>query len=246
MGQHPRVVCLHGLGRTPTDWDAVRGALGEFGQVIAPVIPPRSADALDLLDEVITPGSVVIGHSMGAVMAMRLVTRRPRPLRAAVLTGCFFPPARNGRSSTEAILDYGAHRVAFLANSRTQRDQRAGRTAFRPLASLLRQALRPDTLEESGLDRVAGAALIVHARDDHHVPVDFAVAAARRHPNWETRLLNDGGHHAHVSHPTIWTDTVCPWLAHKGPASPPAPKTAWGRQADWPRPKSISPGSWAR
>jgi pimeloyl-ACP methyl ester carboxylesterase len=193
---------------------------------------------------VITPGSVVIGHSMGAVMAMRLLTRRPRPVCAAVLTGCFFPPARNGRSSAEAILDYGAHRVAFLANSRTQRDQRTGPNAIRPLASLLRQVLRTDTVEESGLDRAAGAVLIVHARDDHHVPINFAVAAAHRHPNWETRLLNEGGHHAHISRPTIWTDTVCPWLANKRPAAPPAPEAACGRQPDRPRPKSISPGPW--
>jgi pimeloyl-ACP methyl ester carboxylesterase len=234
---------LHGLGRTPTDWDAVCGALGEFGQVIAPVMPSRSADALDLLDRAITPGSVVIGHSMGAVMAMRLLTRKPRLVRAAVLTGCFFPPARNGRSSAEAILDYGAHRVAFLANSRRRRDQRAGPNAIRPLASLLRQALRTGTLEESGLDRAVGAVLIVHARDDHHVPINFALAAARRHPNWETRLLNGGGHHAHVSRPNLWTDTVCAWLANESPAAPAAPEAAWSRRPDWPRPKSISPGS---
>ena len=228
MGDDPRLVCLHGLGRTPTDWDAVRGSLGEFGQVIAPVVPSRAADALGLLDRVITPGSIVIGHSMGAVTAMRLVTRRPRALRAAVLTGSFFPPSRNGRSSAEAMLDYGAHRAAFLANSRTQRDRRVGRPAIGPLASLVRQAVRAGNPDESGLARAAGSVLVLHACDDHHVPVDFAVAAARRHANWEIRLLAAGGHHAHVSRPTDWADAVCAWLATVQPAATVSPGEGLG------------------
>jgi pimeloyl-ACP methyl ester carboxylesterase len=206
------VVCLHGLGRTPADWDAVREPLRQFGQVVTPVMPGRPEDALKLLDHVITPGCIVIGHSLGAVMAMRLATQRPRPIRAAILTGCFFPPARNGRSTVETALDYAGHRVAFLAGSRAQRDRRAGRDSLRPLASLLRQALRADTVDETGLTRAAESVLVVHARDDHHVPVNFAIAAVHRHPNWELRLLDRGGHHAHVSQPAAWADAARSWL----------------------------------
>jgi pimeloyl-ACP methyl ester carboxylesterase len=213
MDRDHRVVCLHGLGRTAADWDALRGPLGAFGQVITPTIPSRPADALELLDEVVTPGSVVIGHSMGAVLATRLAARSPRSLSAVVLTGCFFPPSRNGRSTTETLFDYGAHRVAYIAGARRDRDRRAGRASVRPLASLLRQALRGDDLDEFALARVTSSVLVIHARDDHHVPVNFAVAGARRHPDWELRLLNDGGHHAHVSRPTTWAEAVCPWLA---------------------------------
>lgn len=65
-----------------------------------------------------------------------------------------------------------------------------------------------DALADSGVP-----VLIVHARDDHHVPVDFAIAAARRHPSWELALLEGGGHHAHASGSPAWSDAVRPWLA---------------------------------
>jgi pimeloyl-ACP methyl ester carboxylesterase len=59
---------------------------------------------------------------------------------------------------------------------------------------------------------VTAPVLVVHARDDHHVPVDFALAAVARHPGWEIRTLDRGGHHAHVTEPGLWSDTITPWL----------------------------------
>ncbi len=205
------IVCLHGLGRTPADWDAVRGGLANFGEVVAPQVPTTSADGLELLDRLLVPGSIVVAHSMGAVLAMRLAATRPRPLRAAVLTGCFFAPARNGRTVAETLRDYGSHRVAFLADSRGQRTQRASRGSLKPLASLLRQAVRSRSLEVA-LDHTTRSVLVIHARNDHHVPVDFAMAAAQRHPTWDLRILAEGGHHAHVSLPDSWSDVVGAWL----------------------------------
>ncbi len=66
--------------------------------------------------------------------------------------------------------------------------------------------------EELG-DPVLSPVLVVHARDDHHVPLDFALAAAARHPAWGVRVLDEGGHHAHVARPKEWLDAVSPWLA---------------------------------
>jgi pimeloyl-ACP methyl ester carboxylesterase len=207
-----RVVCLHGLGRTPSDWDGVRPMLAGFGEVLAPRIPTRAADALNSLDAAITPGSIVIGHSMGGVLAMRLAAARPRPLRAVVLTDCFFVPARNGRSTAATIADYGAHRVAFLRQLRRERAAPAGRGSLMPLLSLIRQALLPTDLE-SALTAVTRSVLVVHAANDHHVPIDFAIAAAHRHPAWDLHTLSDGGHHAHVSRADQWSDAVGQWLS---------------------------------
>jgi pimeloyl-ACP methyl ester carboxylesterase len=89
-----RVVCLHGLGRAPADWDGVRPELARFGDVVTPRIPSSPKRALDVIDAVITPASIVIGHSIGAGLAMRLAQERPVRLRAAILTGGFFAPAR--------------------------------------------------------------------------------------------------------------------------------------------------------
>ena len=63
---------------------------------------------------------------------------------------------------------------------------------------------------------IAAPVLIVHARDDHHVPVDFALAAAARHAGWDIRVLENGGHHAHLRAPGEWLAAVEPWLAGLG------------------------------
>jgi pimeloyl-ACP methyl ester carboxylesterase len=207
-----RVVCLHGLGRGPGDWAAVGTQLRGFGEVIAPAVPSSPAEALRMADEVIAPGDIVIGHSMGGVLAMRLAAARPRPLRAVILTGCFFPPARNGRTLATTVADYGAHRLAFLKASRSERAQRTGRGSIRPLTWLLREAMMPANLDRA-LAAVTASVLVVHARDDHHVPIDYAIAAVRRQPGWELHILQHGGHHAHVSTPSQWVAAVTPWLA---------------------------------
>jgi hypothetical protein len=85
----------------------------------------------------------------------------------------------------------GARRPDFRGSPRCW----PGRAAFDALASA-----------------VAAPVLVVHARDDHHVPVDFALAAVARHPAWQARLLGAGGHHAHVRAPGRWLSAVEPWL----------------------------------
>jgi pimeloyl-ACP methyl ester carboxylesterase len=194
------VVCLHGLGRTPSDWDGVRSGLERFGRVSAPQLPRDPAAALAVASAAVEPGDVVIGHSMGGVLALRLARER-RP-RALILTSCFFPPARNGRSLGATVADYARHRVAFV---RAARRGPSGGSA-RALASLARLAA------QRGRFRVdLDAVLVIHARDDHHVPIDFALAAASRE-DWAVTVLERGGHHPHVDNPERWLEAAIPWL----------------------------------
>jgi pimeloyl-ACP methyl ester carboxylesterase len=194
------VVCLHGLGRTPSDWDGVRPGLERFGRVSAPQLPRDPAAALAVASAALEPGDVVIGHSMGGVLALQLARER-RP-RALILTSCFFPPARNGRGLGATVADYASHRVAFL---RAARRGPSGASA-RALASLARLAAQPERLRAE-LDSV----LVIHARDDHHVPIDFALAAASRE-DWAVTVLDRGGHHPHVDDPERWLAAAVPWL----------------------------------
>jgi pimeloyl-ACP methyl ester carboxylesterase len=205
------VVCLHGLGRGPSDWDGVRAGLGRFGAVRAPALPSRPGEAVAFLAPMIAPGDIVVGHSMGGVVAQLVGARVP--LRALVLTGCFFPPARNGRGLARSLGDYAAHRVAYVraaaAARRTARDRAAG--SMRALVPLVRQALRGRSDDPAPV--IPGTpTLIMHARDDHHVPVDFAQAALAAHPSWSRAILDHGGHHVHVDFPENWLAAVSPWL----------------------------------
>jgi hypothetical protein len=56
--------------------------------------------------------------------------------------------------------------------------------------------------------------LVIHARDDHHVPLDFALAAVARHPDWAITVLDRGGHHAHVTESGLWLEAEVPFPEH--------------------------------
>jgi pimeloyl-ACP methyl ester carboxylesterase len=59
---------------------------------------------------------------------------------------------------------------------------------------------------------VRAPVLVVHGSDDHHVPVDFAVAAAARQPGFTLSVLAGAGHDVHVEQPERWLDVVTSWL----------------------------------
>lgn len=215
-----RLVCLHGLGRGPSDWDAVRKRLEAHGTVATPALPRRAPAALAVAERTVSRGAVVIGHSMGGILALRIARKAPGALAGLVLTGCPFPVARNGRTGLTTALDYAGHRVAFVRTlGATPRVQKPRRGSPAGLAGVARVLARPGRFH-TVFGGIGVPVLVVHAVDDHHVPVDFAVAAAARN-GWEVRLLDAGGHHAHIRAPDSWTAAVEPWLtALAAPRSP--------------------------
>jgi len=117
-----RIVCLHGLGRGPSDWDAVRGRLSAHGTVVTPALPRDPAAALAAAERAAAPGTVLIGHSMGGIVALRIARRERSAVTGVILTGCPFPVARNGRSRRATALDYAGHRVAFVRSPTCEGD----------------------------------------------------------------------------------------------------------------------------
>jgi len=99
------------------------------------------------------------------------------------------------------------------------REMVARRSSVRPsrasalgLGSLARLGLRPEAFHKTAAS-VRAPVLVVHARDDHHVPVDFALSAARRHPAWTVKVIDAGGHNAHVDRPDAWLAATETWLS---------------------------------
>ena len=204
------VVCLHGLGRSPSDWDGVRDGLAPYGSVLTPALPRSIEAGLTVARDATPAGSVIVGHSMGGVLALRLASEGTHDVRGVVLTNCFFPPARNGRSLGSTVRDYGAHRLAFLRARRTSARPEGGGAAL-GLVGLARLAAQPGGF--AALERATAArVLVVHSRDDHYVPVEFALAAVARNPAWEACILDRGGHHAHLDAPEDWHAGVTDWL----------------------------------
>jgi len=207
-----RLVCLHGLGRGPSDWDAVRARLSAHGTVVTPALPRDPAAALAAAQRAVAPGTVLLGHSMGGIAALRIARAAPEAVAGVILTGCPYPVARNGRSRRATAVGYAGHRVAFV-RSLGDRPPADGPRRRSPagLAGVARVLARPGRFDAL-FGGIGLPVLVVHARNDHHVPIDFALAAAARH-DWEIRVLEAGGHHAHLRSPDVWTAAVEPWLA---------------------------------
>jgi esterase len=189
--------------------------LRRIGELTAPDRPRDPAAALAAVEAATPPGAIVIGHSIGGVLALRMQARAPRPLAALVLSDSFFPPARHGRGTIESARDYAAHRVAYLrgvrgrAGAPSPASPRSG--GLGALAGLVRLAVRRREFDAAA-EAVGAPVLVVHARDDHHVPIAFAEAAVERHPGWRLAVLPSGGHHAHVTGPELWLAAVLPFL----------------------------------
>jgi pimeloyl-ACP methyl ester carboxylesterase len=191
-------VCLHRLGGSAAEWAEPARELRAHGR-IATAMPGS--------------GSVVLlGHSFGAVQALTIAAARLERIRAVVLTGCFFPPARGGLTLAATVLDYGRHRVLYV------RDLAARRRAPRPtpmgarrLASLAWLGVRPRAFHRLA-DGVRCPVLVVHGDRDHVVPVGFARAAAAAHPAWTLREMHDGGHFVHRDRAPEWSTIVGGWL----------------------------------
>lgn len=207
------LVCLHGLGRSAADWDGVREALRQLGPVVTPELPRDAAGAHQVAADALPRGAVLVGHSFGALIALRLAAQPERAVRGVVLSSAFFPPARNGRTWGATLADYAGHRIAFVRGRRAPDRVAAGARggATRGLGHLAGTALRTSAFRATA-EAVSAPVLVVHASDDHYVPLDFALAAVSARSGWELALLDRGGHHPHVTRPAAWSAVVDPWL----------------------------------
>lgn len=138
------VVLLHGLGASARYWDRLSDLLASDYEVIAPDLlgfgrspKPRTA-AYDVechlraLVRLVPKGSILIGHSAGAVLAASLSARSPSTVCAAVLVGMpVFPDESTARREVARL---GALARMTVDGSRWARMLCELMCAFRPLA----------------------------------------------------------------------------------------------------------------
>lgn len=228
------LVCVSGLNGAAGEWTGVGPALARYGDVGAVELTLRAASGAhgrggplqagaQALDPVLASPperSVLIGHSMGAVVSMLKAATEPDRLAGLVLTAPFLPVARHGRSTLRTVADYAHHRVRFVAGTRDRRrlERRTvdRRTRATGLLALARYGVRPAAFHAMA-DRVSCPVLLVHGGEDHYVPATFALAAAARHPAWQLDLLTGVGHFPHRDNPAAWLSAVAPWLQRLQP-----------------------------
>jgi pimeloyl-ACP methyl ester carboxylesterase len=248
-GSGPTVALLHGFGGAASNWTVVAPLLAERFHVLVPELPghggssalPGPAETLDpYADRVaaLLPGpAVLVGHSLGGVVALRVASRHPQLVRGLVLAGSAgigssTPASR--RALTFSSLVQPGKRISrwrrFVAREPLLRD-----LAFRFVSVADPRALDPAVAEGfltgSGLytgiraaadalartdprldlERVRSPALVLHGARDGQVPLRDAFEYARR-LRAPLRTIADCGHLLIGERPRPVVDAISSFL----------------------------------
>jgi pimeloyl-ACP methyl ester carboxylesterase len=126
-GSGSTVVLVHGLGGAASNWVELAPLLARTRQVIVPELPghggsspPAAAPNLNpfadrvagVLEQERVTGAIVVGHSFGGSVALRLAMRHPRLVRSLLLAGAA------GISSRRRAAVYGLRLTALMKPGR--------------------------------------------------------------------------------------------------------------------------------
>ena len=248
-GSGPLLVLLHGFGGAASNWALTAPELARHCRVLVPDLPghggssplPAAPHRLDpyadrvaaLFDE----PAILVGHSLGAVVALRLAVRRPELARGLVLAGAA-GIASSTRASERALaliatIKPGKRIVGM--RRRVSRTPFLRRLAFGMVSVADPRALDPfmaeaflagsglhtdvraagDALVRSDprldLERVSCPALVVHGARDVQVPLRDGFEYARR-LQAPLRTIADCGHLLVGERPVAVVDAVLSFL----------------------------------
>lgn len=113
VGTGPAVLLLHGVGLRAEAWGGQIEELAQDHTVIAPDMaghgespmlaePAVLADYVDAVAEAMAGPAVVVGHSMGAMMALDLASRFPNKVRAVAALNAIFRRSSSAKNAVRA------------------------------------------------------------------------------------------------------------------------------------------------
>jgi pimeloyl-ACP methyl ester carboxylesterase len=210
----PRVLALHGWGRTHRDFDAVLAPPGEaplpavaldlpgFGASPPPPEAWGAAAYAEAVGAVLADmGSpvVVLGHSFGGRVALHLAVQRPDVVGALVLTGVplLHPLGRRSRIAPAYRIVRRLHRLGVVSDDRMEAArQRYGSADYKAARGIMRQVhVRSvnETYEEQ-LDAVRCPVHLVWGSDDTAAPLEMVERATARLADGDLAVYPDVGH----------------------------------------------------
>jgi pimeloyl-ACP methyl ester carboxylesterase len=189
----PRVIALHGWGRSGADFvsllaglDAAAIHLPGFG----PTSPPDTAwgtrDYADLVAEAIAPFApvVVVGHSFGGRVAVRLAAHHPELVSGLVITGA---PLVRLSAPTKPKLSYRLakwlNRMSMLSDATMEARRRAAGSADYNAARGIMRDIMVKTVNENYDDDLAAIncpARLVWGENDTSAPAAAGKIASER------------------------------------------------------------------
>jgi pimeloyl-ACP methyl ester carboxylesterase len=212
----PAVVALHGWRRTHADFARSLGPrspggalpvvaldLPGFGASPEPPAPwgsPEYGEVVARVVEGLGAGPVVVvGHSLGGRVAVRLAAKRPELVRGLVLTGAPVAP-RHGpppRPAAAYRVARRLHRLGVLPEALMERARRRhGSADYRAATGVMRQVLVRMVGEsyEADLTRLRGPVELVWGDDDTAAPVEGARRLAEALPGARLTVCPGAGH----------------------------------------------------
>jgi pimeloyl-ACP methyl ester carboxylesterase len=227
-GDEPAVVvALHGWRRTHADFAASLGPSAPGGPLacLAPDLPgfgatpapPEAWGSVEYAAAVahLLEGTgatapveplVVVGHSLGGRVAVRLAAARPELVGALVLTGAPLVP-RGGRRQRPPLAFSAAralHRAGLVGDERMERArQRHGSADYRAAQGVMRQVLVRLVNEdyEDALAALQCPVELVWGDDDADAPVETARALEQSIPHARLTVCPGAGHLLPISAP---------------------------------------------
>jgi pimeloyl-ACP methyl ester carboxylesterase len=203
----PQVIALHGWGRTGADFSKILAGIPSiavhlpgFGPA-AP--PPRAWSTADYADHLALgladyPPQVILGHSFGGRIAVRLAARHPHLVRALVLTGVpltrVTPPKQVALSVRVAKKLHKAGLIpqAWMEAQRHKHGSADYRAAHGVMRDILVKVVAEDYLEDATV--VSQPVLMVWGEWDQPAPVAAATKALDYFPNATLRVVSGASH----------------------------------------------------
>lgn len=189
----PRVVALHGWGRSGADFvqllgglDAVAIHLPGFGPTAVPDSVWGTEDYAELVADAIRPFApvVLVGHSFGGRIAVRLAARYPELVSGLVLTGApLVRIAPTGKPKLSYRLAKWANRVGIISDSAMEaRRRKAGSADYNAAQGVMRDIMVKTVNEnyDEDLARVTAPTWMVWGEHDTAAPTDAGRVASER------------------------------------------------------------------
>ena len=188
----PTFVCVHGLGGSLINWALVAPGLARWGRVLAldlagfGMTPPSERGTSitanwRFLDGFVRtlelPPVVLVGNSMGGMLALIQCAHSPETIRSLILTDAAFPRARSARAQPSPSI---AALFALYATGGVGERFLTGRARLLGADGLVRETLRVAAADPDSMDQRLVAALVEVARtrmDHDHASRAFLGAA---------------------------------------------------------------------
>jgi pimeloyl-ACP methyl ester carboxylesterase len=201
------VVCLHGWGRSATDFNQVCSGLNAasvylpgFGTIDPPATAWAPADYADWLASALdaTGPVILVGHSFGGRVAVRLAAKYPHLVKGLVLTGVPLTKLHQAKGP-----DWRYALLRFLHGFKVVSDQqmeaarrRFGSADYRAASGVMREIL-VKTVAEDYLDDLATLSMpveMVWGEFDKPAPLDVAKIALGKIANGRLTVANGSEH----------------------------------------------------